>query len=87
MIKPFGSNVLVKPEQKKQILVSEQGTLCEYGTVEAIGDEVTKIKVGDKIGFLIWGVNKLVVEDETFYFINESSDFILGFIDHEIPQE
>lgn len=81
MIKPFGKNILIKPEEKKSILSADQGTLCEYGEVLAVGDEVERIKVGQKVGFLVWGINKLVVEEETFYFLPESSDFILGFIE------
>ncbi len=77
-IKPFGSNILVKPTKKKQVVVSDSGTLCEYGEVLAIGDEVQKIKVGDIIGFLIWGINSLQIENEKYYFIGETSDFILG---------
>lgn len=80
-IRPFGTNILIQPAAKSQVLVSDQGTLCEYGKVIAIGDEVKKIKVGDEIGFLVWGSQKLVVRDETFYFIPEDSDFLLGWIE------
>jgi len=80
-IRPFGKNILVAPAAKQQVLVSDQGSLCEYGKVEAVGDEVTKIKVGDNVGFLVWGVQKLEVEGKTFYFLPENSDFILGFIE------
>lgn len=80
-ITPFGSNILVRPAQKAEILVSDQGTLCEYGEVIAIGDEVKKVSVGQKIGFLVWGVNKLDYEGHISYFIPENSDFILGFIE------
>lgn len=80
-IKPYGKNILIQPTAKAEVLVSEQGTLCEYGKVLAIGDDVKTIKVGDTIGFLVWGISKVVVQDETFYFIPETSDFILGFIE------
>lgn len=81
LIKPYGKNILVQPTVKSQVLVSDSGTLCEYGKVIAVGDEVTKVKVGDECGFLVWGVQRLEVEDNTFYFIPESSDFLLGFIE------
>jgi hypothetical protein len=87
MIRPFGNNILIQPAAKSQVLVSDQGTLCEYGKVVAIGNDVIHVKVGDSIGFLVWGINKLDVNDEIFYFINESSDFILGFIEDELPEE
>lgn len=81
MIKPFGTNILVKPVEKKTVLLQDTGSLCEYGEVLAVGDEVKKIKVGQSIGFLIWGVNSLEIDGVKSYFINESSDFILGFIE------
>lgn len=77
---PFGSNILIKPTERKQVLLSEQNSLCEYGTVVAIGDEVQKIKVGDILGYTIWGVNRLEIDDTKHYFIPEDSKFILGFI-------
>lgn len=80
-ISPFGNNVLVQPAAKSQVIVSDGGTLCEYGKVIAIGDEVKHIKVGDEVGFLVWGIRKLVVRDETFYFLSEDAEFILGFVE------
>ena len=80
MIKPFGKNILIEPVVRKTVVVASEGTLCEYGKVIAIGDEVQKIKVGDNLGFLVWGIQKLEVEDKTYYFLPESSDFILGYV-------
>jgi len=80
MIKPFGNNILVSPIEKKQVLVNEQAPLCEYGKVDAVGDDVQFIKVGDIIGFTIWGVNSLQVEDEKYYFIPEDARFVLGVL-------
>lgn len=79
-IRPFGKNILIKPDEKKQILMADQGSLCEYGEVLAVGDQVQNVRVGQRIGFLIWGINKLQIEEETFYFLPEG-DFILGFIE------
>lgn len=79
-IKPFGKNILIQPAARAQVLVSDQGSLCEYGKVIAIGDEVTKVDVGDTVGFLVWGVQKLDIRDTIYYFIPETSDFILGKI-------
>jgi len=84
MIKPYGKNILIKPTQKNTILKQNEGTLCEYGDVLAVGDEVRNVKVGDKVGFVIWGINKLQVDEETYYFLPESSDFILGFIENGV---
>lgn len=76
-IKPFGNNILVKPHEQDTILKAEGG-LCEYGEVVDVGNDVKEIKVGDIIGFTVWGVNRLTIENEKHYFIPEDSRFILG---------
>lgn len=81
MIVPFGKNILIKPAEKKQVLVTDSGTLCEYGEVLAVGDAVEHIKVGDKIGFTVWGIQKLEIDGEWHYFLPEDSNFILGLIE------
>lgn len=80
-IKPFGNNILVKPTEKKQVLVSDRASLCEYGEVIAVGDDVTKIKVGETIGYTVFGVNSLEINDTKHYFIPETAEFILGTIE------
>lgn len=77
-IKPFGKNMLVKPFEKKQVI--GQKSLCEYGTVVSIGELVTEIKVGDIIGYVIWGVKHLEIDEKRHYFIPEDDRFILGKI-------
>lgn len=77
-IKPYGRRILVKPEEKAQVLVADDGMLNEYGVVVAVGDAVQHIKVGDKVGFSVFGVEKLVIGEEKFYFIKEDDDFLLG---------
>ena len=79
-IKPFGKNLLIKPHEKKQILVADKGSLCEYGEVIAVGDDVTTIKVGDVIGFIVFGLQHLDIDDTRHYFVPENTDFILGTI-------
>lgn len=79
-IEPFGNQILVKPVEKKQILVSDRKTLCEHGEVIAVGDEVKKIKVGDLIGYTVWGLNHLEIDGQKHYFVPEDARFILGRI-------
>jgi co-chaperonin GroES (HSP10) len=81
-IKPFGNNILVEPTAKKQILVSDRKSLCEYGKVIAIGKDVKEIKIGDTIGYLVWGISSLEIGNKTHYFVPESAEFLLGTI-HE----
>jgi co-chaperonin GroES (HSP10) len=85
MITPFGTNILVKPTEQVTVLTTGP-SLCEYGEVLAVGDKVQNVKVGQKIGFVIWGINSLEIEGVKHYFVNESSDFILGIID-DISQQ
>lgn len=80
-IKPFGNRILVKPVEKAQILVSDDGTLNEYGEVLAVGPDVQVIQVGQKLGFSVFGVEKLVIDDEKYYFIQESPEFLLAIIE------
>lgn len=77
---PFGNNLLVEPIEKKQILVSDRKSLCEYGTVVAIGSDVKTVKVGDTVGYLVWGVNSLQINEKTYYFIPEDQEFLLATI-------
>jgi len=79
-IKPFGNQILVKPMEKKQLLVSQQKNFCDYGTVIAVGDQVEKIKVDDIIGYTVWGMNSLEIDGIKHYFVPEDPRFILGTI-------
>lgn len=84
MIIPFGRQILIKPVERKQVLVSDDSTLNEYGEVIAIGGSVYQIKVGDKVGFSVFGVEKLVIDDVKHYFIQESDEFLLCTITDEL---
>ena len=80
-INPFGNRILVKPVERTQVLVSDDGTLNEYGEVIAVGSEVSQIKIGDKVGFSVFGIEKLVIDEEKYYFLQETSDFLLCTIE------
>lgn len=84
IIKPFGDQILVKPVAKPQVLVPDDVPLDEYGDVIAIGDHVKSIKVGDKVGFSVFGIEKLIIEDQKYYFIRESAEFLLCTIQDEL---
>lgn len=77
---PFGNQILVKPIKEESILLTNDEMLLNYGDVVDIGDEVSKVKVGDKICFTIWGLNHVEIEDEKHYFVPEDKQFILGFL-------
>lgn len=79
MIKPFGNNILVKPASKLQIAsTSGTGSLCEYGEVVEVGQDVVYLQKGDTIGFVPWGIKELDYLGTTYYFVPEDSKFILG---------
>ncbi len=80
-ITPFGNNILVKPIEKKQILVADKNSLCEYGEIIEVGSQVVYLKKGQIIGYTVWGINSLDIENERCYFIPETSEFILGTIE------
>lgn len=82
IIKPFGNRILVKPVEKQQVLVGDDGILNEYGEVIAIGDLVQKIQIGQKVGFSVFGVEKLVIDEQKFYFIQENDEFLLAIIEN-----
>ena len=82
MIKPFGNQILLEPFEEKQVLVQETPSLSCYGKVLDVGENVYKIKVGDNVAFLLWGVNHVEIEGKKYYFCQELPEFILGII-HE----
>lgn len=77
-MKPLFNNILIKPTEVDTILRSNEGTLCEYGEVLAVGDDVQVVKVGDTIGFTSWGVKKLERNGEKYYIVPEDGRFVLG---------
>ncbi len=82
-IKPFPNQLIVKPAEKKQILVSDNKSLCLYGEVVAIGSNVEQegvIKVGDIIIYEMWGLKSPEIDGEKVHFIHKDSDFLLGTV-------
>lgn len=82
-VHPYGQWLLIKPVERKQILVSDDGALSEYGEVIAKGEDCgSRISVGDKVGFSVFGVEKLVIDEQKYYFIKCNDEFLLCTI-HE----
>ncbi len=72
---PFGNQILIEPVETNSAL--GQKSLCEYDKVIAIGDLVEKVKVGDTLAFLVWGLNSLELNEKKYYFVAESDEFVL----------
>lgn len=80
---PYKTNILIEPEDKNKIIGNTQ-TKYLYGKVLAVGSEVKDIKVGDTIGYTMWGINKIVMADEKeHYFLQENPEFILGILSND----
>ena len=80
--KPFGSNIRVRPLEKKFIASTPEGNLLEIGEVEAIGDEVKKVKVGDLVSCWLVGVKSPEHEDGSkHHLILENDHFILEVLE------
>lgn len=77
-IKPFAKQILILPN-KEQAILGEIS--CRYGKVEAIGSDVTKVKIGDTIGYEGYGLKELTVGKEELVFISEDSDFLLCILE------
>lgn len=78
-MKPFGRNILIKPIEKKQVLVSDNPSLTDCGEVIAVGDLVKEIKVGDTLAYVFWGILKVEdIDGELFHLILETDEYILG---------
>ncbi len=80
IFKPFGRNIYIKPTEAKSVIINSAPSLTQYGEVIAIGDDVQKVKVGDTIGFTVFGVNHLEYDGARLYIIPETDEFILGTI-------
>lgn len=81
MIKAFGRYLYIKPVEKKSVLLSDTGKLCEYGEILDVGSEVKLLKKGQVVGFLAWGVKELEMDDVKHYFVPEDGDFILCVVE------
>ena len=79
---PYGNNIQILPQSKNKI-VGDTSKYFLYGEVLAVGDIVTKIKVGDTIAYTLWGLNKLEKDGEEYFFVQDNPDFILAIINNE----
>ncbi len=84
---PFGDQILVKPIEKRDGPLGEEGNLSEYGEIVAVGSGVATVKVGDRVGFSVFGVEKLMIDEQKYYFIRENAEFLLCTIENELPTE
>ena len=80
---PYKTNILIEPADKNKVIGNTQ-TKYLYGKVLAVGSEVKDIKVGDTLGYTMWGTNKIVMADgKEHYFLQDNSEFILGILKND----
>ena len=77
---PFGKNILIEPMIESEVAVSETPSLCAYGKVIMVGDDVKYVKEGNIIAFTVWGLNDVTIEGTKHYLVPEDDKFIMGYV-------
>ncbi len=92
MIKPIGNRVIIKAQTFEKESITESGIVLQTessnsgtekttkATILSIGDEVTKVKVGDEIYYETHGGHKITVEGEEIVILQEIN--ILGVLEN-----
>ena len=81
---PLFNQLLIKPIERKQVLVGATKSLYEYGTVVSKGPDVSDtISVGDTIAYVVWGIKDLMIDEDKHYFVPEDSRFLLAKLENE----
>ena len=74
--KPIGQNIrieIINSGFNSMEMVDEKENRTEKATVLEIGDEVTKVNVGDTILFKAYEVDEILLDDEKYIIITEES--------------
>lgn len=77
MIKPLGKNVLIEKKTKETstsfgLVLADDGKKKDEGLVQAIGDKVTDVKIGDTVLLRAWGGETVTSENKEYFVIEES---------------
>lgn len=87
VIKPLGSNLLLKQDKEVDkktnfgFIVTGSGKEIPQAMVVAIGDEVTKIQVGERVLLKSWGGEDVTIGSEKYKVLPQEE--ILGIIEQE----
>ena len=78
MIQPLNDNLLVEIEEKTKtdtgiFIASTNHIIEEIGTVKAIGENVKKRKVGDKVMFKSYYLDSIEIKKQVYHFIQEKN--------------
>ncbi len=81
-IYPLNKNILIQVETQESVLAPEPID-TDFGVVLAIGGEVTKVKEGDKLAFMKWGLKKVGEVPNQFVTIAEDSPWLIGIVKND----
>lgn len=92
MVKPIGNRVILKAQTHKAENVTKSGIVLQTestnsgadsvtkATILSIGDEVTKVKIGDEVYYETHGGHKVTMDGEEVIILQETN--ILGVIEN-----
>jgi len=71
-IKPTKNHIQLEIDEAKAGALSMESmvTAVEIGKIIAIGDEVSDLKVGQKVLFKAWAVDIVTVDGKRYYFLD-----------------
>lgn len=76
---PYRDKIEIKPLEKEEPFSYDEKKYHEAGTVVAVGEDVTDVKVGDTIFFLGYGCWETIeFEGEKHWVVPQRTEFILG---------
>lgn len=78
MIKPFDKKIYIKINRATKTtsgvaLPENKDFVDEVAEVLAVGEQVKKVKKGDKVLFKYWALDTIIIEDEKHDFIDEEN--------------
>jgi len=76
-MKPYLNNVFIEPDKVDSILKTSQNRITQKGTVISVGDEVTRIKAGDKVLFESF-ISKIELDGVPVYITEDHPSIIRG---------
>lgn len=85
VIKPLGTNLLLKQDKEQEkktsfgLVIAGSGKEVPQAEVVAIGDEVTKVQVGQRVLLKSWGGEDVTLGTEKYKVIPQEE--ILGIIE------
>jgi co-chaperonin GroES (HSP10) len=79
---PLNSKIQIQIEQPTAggLDLSSKASAVECGTVIAIGEEVTNVKVGDKLFIKAWQIDIINHNKETYYFTDSKGEGLCAII-------